>query len=189
MSIKLIIALGNVGIEYTNTRHNAGVWFLEKLAEKYELGFNYEKKFNSKLSKLNLKENLVYLLIPQTYMNIIGDEAIKFINFYKIEAKDILVVYDELDLPTGVSQFKFGGGSAGHNGIKSIDKIMPELYWKLRIGIGHPSDKYNVSNYVLSKPNDEDLILINNSIKKAIDVLPIFISGNTNEALKLLHTK
>lgn len=189
MLLKLIVALGNVGIEYASTRHNAGVWFIEELAKKYELSFNFEKKFNSKLARFQLEGNWVYLLIPQTYMNIIGDDVVKFINFYKIKSRDVLVVYDELDLPVGVNQFKFGGGSAGHNGIKSIDKIMPELYWKLRIGIGHPNNKLNVSNYVLSKPSDDDLVIINNSIKKVIDVLPIFISGNTNEAVKLLHTK
>lgn len=187
--IQLIVGLANPGAKYAGTRHNAGGWLVEKLAEQNHVSLLSEKKFHGRLGKFQIAGEDCFLFIPNTYMNESG-RAIKAIaNFYRIPVEAILVVHDELDLPVGTARFKQGGGDGGHNGLKDTTAYMgSNNYWRLRIGIGHPGDRDKVHDYVLSNPSRDDHTKITTAIDTAIDVLPQFASGDTQKAIQQLHS-
>jgi len=188
MSIKLIIGLGNPGDKYTKTRHNAGFWFIDELANRYSASFKTETKFSGEVAKANIEGQSVWLLKPSTFMNRSGLAAHQIASFYKISVDQILVAYDELDLPVGTVRLKVGGGHGGHNGLRDLHAQITKEYTRLRFGIGHPGDSKKVADYVLSRPNQNDEIAIQNAIDKSLDVIKEVISGDTQKAMNTLHT-
>lgn len=187
--IKLIVGLGNPGDEYVQTRHNVGFWFLDHLAQKLGTKFVLEGKFFGFLTKVKFPDADLFLLKPQTYMNLSGKSVQAVANFYKIKPEEILVVHDELDFNPGIIKLKQGGGNGGHNGLKDIDRVIGKNYWRLRVGIGHPGAATKVVGYVLNRPSTNELIEIENSIDKALAVRDLFLSGDFANAQKKLHTK
>lgn len=187
--IQLIVGLGNPGPEYAETRHNAGAWLVANLAEMDHEPLRFENKFSGFCGKVKLAEVECRLVIPSTFMNRSGQSVQAIANFYRILPESILVVHDELDLPVGIARFKQGGGDGGHNGLKDISaKLNDKNYWRLRIGIGHPGQRTEVHDYVLSKPSRADHQQIMNAIETAISVLPQFVKGETQKAIQSLHT-
>lgn len=145
----LLVGLGNPGAKYQNNRHNIGFLVLDEIAS---AGTNdYREKFQGLYTEHRTEGGKVGLLKPMTYMNESGRSVAKAAKFYKIPPENIIVFHDELDLKAGEIRTKFGGGTAGHNGLKSIKAHLgtPDFH-RIRIGIGHPGDKNQVSNYVLS---------------------------------------
>lgn len=188
--IKLIAGLGNPGREYEATRHNAGFAFVERLADAHKVSLKSESKFFGKTARILGLGHELWLLMPQTFMNLSGQSVAALANFYKIQPSEILVVYDELDLPPGGVKIKFGGGAAGHNGLKSIAaRLSTHDFWRLRIGIGHPGDKNRVPDYVLERANREDQSLIDEVIAKSLEVFPQIEQGDFEAAMLKLHTK
>ena len=156
---KLVVGLGNPGAEYSETRHNAGFWFCERLARELGVSFSKEARFHGFAA--NARNDGVWLLMPQTFMNRSGQSVAALARFYRIEPAEILVVHDELDIPPGQLRLKFGGGLGGHNGLKDITAHLgTQDFWRLRIGIGHPGDRNEVVNFVLKRPGraESDLI-------------------------------
>lgn len=149
----LVVGLGNIGEEYAKTRHNVGFMFVDKVSEKY--GFpEFREKGNYFFSKVNVNGVDVVLLKPTTYMNNSGEAVLAFSSYNKVKPDDIIVVHDDLDLIAGKLKIKKGGGSGGHNGIKSIDKAIGPEYWRIRIGIEHPRNvapQMDVASYVLGR--------------------------------------
>lgn len=188
-SIQLIVGLANPGAEYAKTRHNAGAWLVEKVADKYSQTLRTENKFHGICGKIQIDNSDCRLLIPTTYMNRSGKAVIALANFYRIPVQSILVVHDDLDLPTGVMRFKQGGGDGGHNGLKDISAQLGKDYWRLRIGIGHPGQRAEVHDYVLGCPSKMDLEKIHSIINSAMDVLPDFIQGKQQPAIQQLHSQ
>lgn len=190
MPIKLIVGLGNPGPEYDDTRHNAGFWLLDALAEQWQARWQDDKKFFGHSARSVQPEGEIRLLKPQTYMNRSGQSVQTLAAFYKIKAQEILVIHDELDLAPGRIKFKLGGGNGGHNGLKDIQARLgtPDFY-RLRLGIGHPGERSEVINYVLKKPRSEDRELIEQAIAKSIDTLPTILAGDIAAAQRVLHGK
>ncbi len=190
MPIKLIVGLGNPGPEYDDTRHNAGFWLLDALAEQWQARWQDDKKFFGHSARSVQPEGEIRLLKPQTYMNRSGQSVQALAAFYKIKAQEILVIHDELDLAPGRIKFKLGGGNGGHNGLKDIQARLgtPDFY-RLRLGIGHPGERSEVINYVLKKPRSEDRELIEQAIAKSIDTLLTILSGDIAAAQRVLHGK
>ena len=187
--IKLIVGLGNPGQQYRFTRHNAGSMFLETLCDDYKGELKPETKFFGLSDRISISGEDVRLLFPSTFVNKSGQAVAALVNYFKIDPLDILVVYDELDLPVGTTRLKKGGGHGGHNGIRDIIKaIGSQDFNRLRIGIGHPGEASKVSNYVLSEPSKTDANLIQADIDKSIDVLPLLINGEFQDAMLKLHT-
>ncbi len=187
MSIKLIVGLGNPGVEYAKTRHNAGFWLLDELVSSAD--FKLDKKFNADFAKTIIAGQEVKLLKPLTYMNRSGDAVQKCLHFYKLNPSEILVAHDELDLSVGVCRLKKGGGHAGHNGLRDIQaKIGTADYLRLRIGIDRPAQQ-SVSSYVLSPPSRDDLRQIEDSIIDARNSLDTLIQSGVDAAMQRLHTK
>ncbi len=188
-AIRLIVGLGNPGREYQDTRHNVGFWWVDELARAHKFNFNAEAKFHGLTARGCLHGQDVWLLKPQTFMNVSGRAVGALAQFYKITPAEILVVHDELDLPPGVARLKNGGGHGGHNGLKDIiAQLGSKDFWRLRIGIGHPGERNEVSNYVLNNPRREERELIDEASNKALHVAPLVIEGKIEAAMLKLHS-
>ncbi|MBI3479121.1 MAG: aminoacyl-tRNA hydrolase [Nitrosomonadales bacterium] len=187
--IRLIIGLGNPGSEYETTRHNVGFWWVDELALIQKQSFKSESKFLGLTARAQLHGHETWLLKPQTFMNHSGRSVGALAQFYKISPAEILVVHDELDLPPGVARLKIGGGHGGHNGLKDIiAHLGSNDFWRLRIGIGHPGERSEVSNYVLGNPRLEDRELIDAAMKKAHGLAHLIIEGKPEAAMLKLHS-
>ena len=188
-AIRLIVGLGNPGREYEATRHNAGFWWVDELARAQNASFKVDSKFHGLIAKTNLHGHEAFLLKPQTFMNVSGRSVGAVAQFYKIEAAQILVVHDELDLPPGSAKLKLGGGHGGHNGLKDIiAHLGSKDFWRLRIGVGHPGDRAEVVNFVLNAPRKEEQQLIDDALQRAQDVAPQIIEGKLEAAMLKLHS-
>ena len=187
--IKLIVGLGNPGREYEATRHNAGFWWVDELAQANKSTFKSEGKFNGLVTRSLVASREIFLLKPQTFMNASGRSVGALAKFYKITAAEMLVVHDELDLPPGTAKLKFGGGHGGHNGLKDIiAHLGTKDFWRLRIGIGHPGDRDDVVGYVLQEPRREEGELIEQAMQRAQDVTPLIVEGKLEAAMLKLHS-
>ena len=185
---KLIVGLGNPGPEYSKTRHNAGFWFCERLAQDLAVSLNHESRFHGYAGRS--REAGVWLLLPQTFMNRSGQSVLALAHFYRILPNEILVVHDELDIPPGQLRLKFGGGLGGHNGLKDISaRLSSHDYWRLRIGIGHPGDRNEVANFVLKPPRHEEADDIDAAIERALGAWPKILHGEWNAAIQAVNSK
>ncbi len=187
--IKAVVGLGNPGPRYSETRHNAGFWFLDQLSRQFGGSLRDESKFHGEVGSVSIDGNKVWLLKPMTYMNCSGQGVRALASYYKFAPQELLVVYDELDLAPGVARFKLGGGHGGHNGLRDIcSHLGSRDFARLRVGIGHPGDKDQVSDYVLSRARREDQAKIDLAIDEALRVAEQFIGGAIDAATKALHT-
>jgi len=188
-AIRLIVGLGNPGREYEDTRHNVGFWWVDELAREHKVSFNSEAKFHGLTARGSLHGHELFLLKPQTFMNVSGRSVGGLAQFYKIAPAEMLVVHDELDLPPGVARLKMGGGHGGHNGLKDIiAHLGTKDFWRLRIGIGHPGDRNQVSDYVLNDPRREERELIDAAMQRSLAVAHLVIEGKTEAAMLKLHS-
>jgi PTH1 family peptidyl-tRNA hydrolase len=186
--MKLIVGLGNPGDKYEATRHNAGFWLVERFAAQTRTGLRKDAKFQALVGRHEASG--VWLMLPQSHMNLSGRPVQMLAAFFKIAPADILVAHDELDFPPGTVRMKQGGGAAGHNGLKDISaRLGTQDYWRLRIGIGHPGDRNEVSNYVLGRPMQEDRVAIDAAIGGALEILPLVLSGDLQGAMQKLHSQ
>jgi PTH1 family peptidyl-tRNA hydrolase len=193
MSIRLIVGLGNPGPEYEQTRHNAGFWLVDNLANTLPgCRLQRESRFNGMLAKTSIGGNEVWLLEPLTYMNRSGQSVGALARFFKIKPDEVLVVHDELDIAPGVAKLKKGGSSGGHNGLKDITAALgTQDYWRLRLGIGHPRNQNSqqaVADFVLHRPRKEEQELIEASIDKSLRIVPLAVEGKFDVAMMELHT-
>ncbi|EOC1305426.1 aminoacyl-tRNA hydrolase [Cronobacter dublinensis] len=190
MTIKLIVGLANPGAEYAATRHNAGAWYVDLLADRFRAQLKEEAKFFGYTSRININGNDVRLLVPTTFMNLSGKAVAALATFYRIAPDEILVAHDELDLPPGVAKFKLGGGHGGHNGLKDIISKLgnnPNFH-RLRLGIGHPGDKNKVVGFVLGKPPTSEQKLIDEAVDEAARCTEIWLQDGLTKATNRLHS-
>ncbi len=189
-TIKLIAGLGNPGKKHEKDRHNVGFWFVSRLAAGQRTELKSVAKYHGLLGKLALASGDLWLLLPQTYMNLSGKSVGALARFYKIQPQEILVVHDELDFPPGVAKLKLGGGVAGHNGLKDIAaQLGTHGFWRLRVGIGHPGDKNLVADYVLKPPPSTERGLIEAALGRCMEVSGLLLDGDMEAAMLRLHTK
>jgi len=187
-SLRLIVGLGNPGAEYSETRHNAGFWFCERLARELSVNLSYEGRFHGIAG--NARSQAVWILLPQTFMNRSGQAVRALAQFYKIEPQEILVVHDELDIPPGQLRLKFGGGSGGHNGLKDITSHLgTQDYWRLRVGVGHPGDRNEVVNFVLKPPRREEQEAIDTALDRALGAWPQLQQADFSGAMQKLNSR
>ncbi|OWO84625.1 aminoacyl-tRNA hydrolase [Photorhabdus luminescens] len=189
-NIKLIVGLANPGAEYAQTRHNAGAWYVDLLAQSHNQSLKEESKFFGYTARINICGHDVRLLVPTTFMNLSGKSVAALASFYRIQPDEILVAHDELDLPPGVAKMKLGGSHGGHNGLKDIQNKFgnnPNFH-RLRIGIGHPSDKNKVVGFVLGKPPTSEQKLIDDAIDEALRCTDILMKQDMDKAINRLHS-
>ena len=188
-NIRLIVGLGNPGTEYEKTRHNAGYWWVDAIAERKRATWKRESKFSGYVTKVQEDGHDFALLKPSTYMNESGRSVGAYLRFFRIEPAEMLVVHDELDLPPGTVKLKKGGGTGGHNGLTDIaDALDTRDFWRLRIGIGHPGHKDLVADYVLAKARRIEQDAIDPPFERSLDLLPRLATGRLVDAMTWLHT-
>lgn len=189
LPIRLIVGLGNPGKEYADTRHNAGFWFVDEVARKANATLRSESRFHGLVARAELSRHDVWLIEPQTYMNVSGQAVGALTSYYKIAPEEMLVVHDELDLPPGTARLKKGGGAGGHNGLKDIIARLGPEFWRLRVGIGHPGNRDDVADFVLHRPGQAEEALIRESIEKSLKIVSLVVKGDLETAMHRLHTK
>lgn len=188
-SIRIIAGLGNPEDKYERTLHNAGFWFVNALADKYGGSFRYEKKFDADACKVTMHGQDVWLVKPQSYMNLSGGPIRGVLDYYRLKVSELLVAHDEIDLPPGTTKLKLGGGHGGHNGLRDTIQHCGAEFVRLRLGVGHPGEKSQVTNYVLKRGSADVERAIEDTIVDAVAVMPLLIEDGLNAATKALHTK
>jgi PTH1 family peptidyl-tRNA hydrolase len=187
--IKLFVGLGNPGPEYDATRHNAGFWWIDAVARTLKVSLNMDKSYHGLVARTTVNGETVWLLKPQTFMNLSGKSVATLARFFKIAPNEILVAHDELDITPGEAKLKLGGSHAGHNGLRDIHaQLGTDDYWRLRLGVGHPGVKSEVVGWVLKKPSLDHRIAIEQSIDRSLKALPHFLAGEMDKATMLVHT-
>ena len=185
--IRLIAGLGNPGDEYQNNRHNAGFWFLDYLANKHRTQFKKQSKLKSTSCNITLANQSVRLIKPDIFMNHSGQALAAAVHFYKLSMEQVLVVHDEIDFPTAKLRIKYGGGHGGHNGLLDIIRHLGKDFWRLRIGVGHPGSKDQVSSYVLANLKHEDRLAIDAHFPKLSTQVEEMVAGEFQKAMEALH--
>ena len=188
--LRLLVGLGNPGAEHLRTRHNAGFWFIDALAQRESARFGIESKVHGETAKIMLGGASLLLLKPTTFMNKSGIAIASALRYWKIEPEEMLVAHDDLDLPPGAARLKFDGGHGGQNGLRDIFAHLGSgKFHRLRLGIGHPGHKDRVTPWVLGRPGKADEEAILSAVGAALDVLPLAVAGDFSEAMKRLHTE
>lgn len=189
-TLKLIAGLGNPGAKHERDRHNVGVWFVSRLAAGQRVELKAVAKYHGLMGKLARPSGDVWLLLPQTYMNLSGKSVGALARFYRILPEEVLIAHDELDFQPGAAKLKLGGGVAGHNGLKDVAAHLgTQGFWRLRIGIGHPGDKNLVAGYVLNSPSKPERELIETALARCLDIAELLVDGDMQAAMLRLHTK
>jgi PTH1 family peptidyl-tRNA hydrolase len=187
--LSIIAGLGNPEEKYERTLHNAGFWFVDAVARKYGGEFRYEKKFDADCCKVSISGSDIWLVKPQSYMNLSGGPVRAALDYYRLNARHLLVAHDEIDLPPGTVRLKQGGGHGGHNGIRDVMQHCGKDFMRLRIGVGHPGEKDKVTGYVLKRATTSIAAAVEQNVDEALDVMPLLIEDGLNAAMKKLHTK
>ena len=189
LPLRIIVGLGNPGPEHQVTRHNVGFWFVDLLARRHGAEFRDYRKYSGETARVTIEGQELILLKPTTYMNRSGLSIRQISDFYKVVPDDILVAHDELDLPVGSVRLKRGGGHGGHNGLRDSIAHIGENFWRLRLGIGHPGNKAEVIDYVLTRAPrvEEDLIL--EAVATAADSVPLILEQGAERAMTKLHSR
>ena len=187
--LSIIVGLGNPEDKYERTLHNAGFWFVDAIARKFGGQFRYEKKFDADFCRVNVAGEDVWLVKPQSYMNQSGGPVRAVIDYYRLNPRHLLVAHDEIDLPPGTVRLKKGGGHGGHNGIRDVMRHCGADFMRLRLGVGHPGEKDQVTGYVLKRASADVERAIEDNIDEAISVLPLLLEDGLNAAMKKLHTR
>ncbi len=189
-AISLVCGLGNPGAQYEATRHNAGLWFLDALQRVVPLPWRPETRFFGDVADTRVGQQRVRFLKPATFMNECGGAVASVCSYFDIPAEAVLVVHDDLDLPPGTVRVKQGGGHGGHNGLRDIfSKLGSREFIRLRIGVGHPGNSDDVTDWVLRKPSAEDKTAILDAIDRALDEINPMMAGDLEPVMKALHTQ
>ncbi|MGH8193244.1 MAG: aminoacyl-tRNA hydrolase [Woeseiaceae bacterium] len=187
--LTIVAGLGNPEERYERTLHNAGFWFVDAVARKERAQFRFEKRFDAEICRVVLAGGDVWLVKPQSYMNLSGAPIRGVLDYYRLSAEHLLVAHDEIDLPTGVARLKKGGGHGGHNGIRDVIRHCGSDFMRLRLGLGHPGDKDKVTGYVLKRGPEDVEAAVLSAIDEAVDLLPVLAGQGLNIAMNRLHTR
>jgi len=188
--IQLIVGLANPGKEYADTRHNAGAWFVDDIVNNAHAVLRNDAKFHGQHCLAKVHGHACHLLIPNTFMNNSGQSVRACMNYHKLTPDSVLIVHDDIDLPVGTIKLKLDGGDGGHNGLKDIIRhLNTKQFYRLRIGVGRPSNSHDVVDYVLKNPSKSDRKLINQAMENALFCLPLMLEGQMQQAMQQLHTE
>jgi len=188
-AVTIIAGLGNPDSKYERTLHNAGFWFVDALLLKFGGELRFDKKFDADVGRIKLQGSDVWLIKPQSFMNLSGGPVRSMLDYYRLRPQNLLVAHDEIDLPPGTVRLKQGGGHGGHNGIRDVIQHCGADFMRLRVGVGHPGEKSKVTNYVLKKGSAEVQAAVEQNVDDAVAVMPILMEDGLSAAMKKLHTK
>lgn len=187
--LRLIVGLGNPGAEHLGTRHNAGFWFADALAQRQSSRFGIDAKLHAETTRIEIGGESLFLFKPITYMNKSGAAVAAALRYYKIEPEQMLIAHDDLDLPAGAVRLKFDGGHGGQNGLRDVFTHLGHgRFHRLRFGIGHPGHKDRVLSWVLGRPGRQDHQAIVDAVASAVEEMPVIVAGEYEKAMTRLHT-
>ncbi|WP_346355201.1 aminoacyl-tRNA hydrolase [Azotosporobacter soli] len=185
--MKIIVGLGNPGQEYSATKHNVGFMVLDELASRWNVT-GWRKRSNAEVAEYRLGSEAVLLVKPQTYMNLSGTAVGELARWYKVAEEDIVVIFDDMDLPTGKLRLRMKGGSGGHRGIESLlQHLAKDSFLRLRMGIGRPPAGWQVVDYVLSRFTAEEQPLIAAAIERSAEAVEAIVKDGMNKAMNLFN--
>ena len=187
--LSIIAGLGNPEERYAQTLHNAGFWFVDELARRAGTPFRYEKRFDADICKVTISDSELWLIKPQSYMNLSGGPVRSMLDYYRLTTNELLVAHDEIDLPPGTVRLKKGGGHGGHNGLRDVIQHCGKDFMRLRLGVGHPGQKDKVTGYVLKRASGDMEFAILANVSEAAEVMPLLVEEGLNAAMKELHTE
>lgn len=187
--LNIIAGLGNPEDRYAQTLHNAGFWFVDELARREGAQFRYEKRFDADICKITISDSELWLIKPQSYMNLSGGPVRSMLDYYRLTTNELLVAHDEIDLPPGTVRLKKGGGHGGHNGLRDVIQHCGQDFMRLRLGVGHPGQKDKVTGYVLKRATGDMESAILANVAEAAEVMPLLVDEGLNAAMKELHTE
>ena len=183
----LIVGLGNPGTEYAQTRHNAGFWYVERLAQRYGISLKSESRFHGLTGRGQIEGHDVRLLLPSTFMNRSGQAVVPMAKFFQVSPAQLLIAHDELDLASGVIRLKSGGGHGGHNGLRDIVPHLGAEFHRLRIGIGHPGHRDKVTGHVLGKAPASEQALLDQALDEALRLTDLIVAGQIAQAMNQIN--
>ncbi|RAH99588.1 aminoacyl-tRNA hydrolase [Acuticoccus sediminis] len=186
--MKLIVGLGNPGKEYAMNRHNVGFMAVDRLHDRWN-GAPWRTKFQSEVAEATIDGTRVLLMKPTTFMNLSGHAVAEAARFYKVDLSDIIIVHDEIDLPPGKFKMKTGGGTGGHNGLKSLSSLLKDGYRRLRIGVGHPGRKELVPGYVLKDFPKADQDWLEPMLTAFAEEAPLLATGDDAKFASKVHLR
>ena len=186
--LTMIAGLGNPEDRYANTLHNAGFWFADEMARRAGASFKLEKRFDAEVCRIKIGASEIWLAKPQSYMNNSGGPVRALLDYYRLDIRQLLVAHDELDLEPGTARLKVGGGHGGHNGLRDIMRQGGQDFMRLRLGIGHPGDKSQVTAYVLKRGTPDVEAAVIRAVGEAADVMPLLAEQGLEKAMNRLHT-
>lgn len=186
--LTIIAGLGNPEERYAQTPHNAGFWFVDALARDAGTQFRYEKRFDAELCKITIAGEEVWLMKPQSYMNLSGGPIRSMLDYYRLKTNELLVAHDEIDLPPGTVRLKKNGGHGGHNGLRDVIQHCGQDFMRLRLGVGHPGQKDEVTGYVLKRASGDVESAIFKNVDEAASVMSLLVDDGLDAAMKKLHT-
>jgi PTH1 family peptidyl-tRNA hydrolase len=189
LELKLIVGLGNPGREYARTRHNAGWWFVDALAERGQGSWRRDEQAHTMLARVDLAGTPLWLLKPTAFMNRSGAPVASVAKFHGIEAGEMLVVHDDIDLPPGIARLKNGGGHGGHNGLRDVIAHLGADFWRLRLGVGHPGSRDLVLNAVLDRPTQAEQQAIDGALARSLEIMPELLRSGAQRAMHTLHSR
>jgi PTH1 family peptidyl-tRNA hydrolase len=187
--LSIIAGLGNPEDRYEQTLHNAGFWFVDAFASKHGAEFRFEKRFGAEVARTRIAAEDVWLVKPQSFMNLSGGPIRSVLDYYRLSTDNLLVAHDDIDLPPGTVRLKKGGGHGGHNGIRDVISHCGADFMRLRFGVGHPGDKDRVTGYVLQPASRDTEAAVRRNIEEAMEIVPMLVEGGLNAAMKALHTQ
>ena len=188
-NLSVIAGLGNPGKRYERTLHNAGFWCIDDIAKKHNGIFSYSKKFDAEICQITISKNDIWLIKPQSFMNMSGGPIRAALDYYRITSEKMLVIHDEIDLSPGVTKLKMGGGHGGHNGLRNIFNHCDRDFMRFRIGVGHPGDKTDVTNWVLGKFKPREKDLLTNSYMEFLNIVDLLADRQIEKVQLKLHTE
>jgi PTH1 family peptidyl-tRNA hydrolase len=186
--LTIIAGLGNPEDRYAQTLHNAGFWFVDALAHAADTQFRYEKRFDAEICKVAIAGEEVWLIKPQSYMNLSGGPIRSMLDYYRLKTSELLVAHDEIDLPPGTVRLKKSGGHGGHNGLRDVIQHCGQDFMRLRLGVGHPGQKDKVTGYVLKRASGDVESAILKNVDEAAAVMSLLVDDGLDAAMKKLHT-
>ena len=188
-NVSVIAGLGNPEERYAQTLHNAGFWMVDEIARRENVSFKYEKRFDADIGRVSIEGNEIWLVKPQSYMNLSGGPIRAVLDYYRLPVENLLVAHDEIDLPPGTVRLKRSGGHGGHNGLRDLIRHCGKDFMRMRIGVGHPGEKDKVTGYVLKRAASDLEAVLQQSVDAAVDIVPVLVDRGLDEAMKALHTK
>jgi peptidyl-tRNA hydrolase, PTH1 family len=187
LALQLVVGLGNPGVEHEDTRHNAGFWFIDELADRHDGSLKPERRYNAEVGRATIAGTPLWLMKPMGFMNRSGQSVRAFCEYFQVASDRVLVVHDDLDLPAGVARLKQGGGAGGHNGVKDVIAHLGEDFWRIRIGIGHPGNRDQVIDHVLERASAVEERLMREAIELAIAEFPCLLTEGASMMMNRLH--